>query len=76
MHVHAQLVGPAETWDLTPVWTVGAWLPADSSGAVDFPVTVPAGTRPGSWWVLVKLAYAGRIGYTESVRLTVTAAGG
>jgi uncharacterized membrane protein len=69
--VVAWLVGPVDTWDLTPQRAAGVRLEADSTGTVEFPVVVPADTRPGSWWLLVKTGYGPRIGYSESVRLTV-----
>jgi alpha-mannosidase len=71
VHAVAHLVGPVDTWDLTPQWVAGVRVDGDSRAWVDFPVAVPADTRPGSWWLLVKLMYAGRVRYTESVRLTV-----
>jgi hypothetical protein len=67
----AHLVGPVDTWPLTPVPVVEKRLDADAVERLEFPVVVPADARPGSWWLLVKLMYAGRVAYTESVRLTV-----
>jgi alpha-mannosidase len=69
--VRVWLVGPVETWPLTPVRARTARIPADDTGELQFPVAVPADTRPGSWWLLLKWAYGPRIGYSESVRLTV-----
>jgi alpha-mannosidase len=69
----AWLIGPVETWELTPQRIAGVRLDADSTGSVEFPVVVPADAQPGSWWLLVKTGYGPRIGYSESVRFTVEA---
>jgi hypothetical protein len=60
-----------DTWELTPRRAVAVRLDADRTARLDFPIVVPADARPGTWWLLVKTMYAGRVGYTESVRLTV-----
>ncbi|MEN3356236.1 MAG: hypothetical protein V7637_218, partial [Mycobacteriales bacterium] len=65
------LIGPVETWELTPQRAAGIRLDADGTGTLEFPILVPPGTRPGSWWLLVKIGYGPRIGYSEAVRLTV-----
>jgi alpha-mannosidase len=69
--VRAWLIGPVETWPLTPVRAGATRIPADDTGELQFPVLAAADTRPGSWWLLLKWAYGPRIGYSESVRLTV-----
>jgi hypothetical protein len=71
--VVAWLVGPVDTWELTPQRAAGIRLDADSTGSIEFPVLVPADARPGSWWLLVKIGYGARIGYSEAVRFTVEA---
>jgi hypothetical protein len=68
------LLGPVETWPLTPLPVADRRVGPDGVEVLDFPVVVPADARPGSWWLLVKYAWADRVGYTESVRLTVEAA--
>jgi alpha-mannosidase len=69
--IRAWLVGPVETWPLTPVRARTARIPADDTGEIQFPIAAPADTRPGSWWLLLKWAYGPRLGYSDSVRLTV-----
>jgi alpha-mannosidase len=71
VHAVAHLVGPVDTWELIPRRVAGVRLDADDTARLDFPVVVPADARPGSWWLLVKVMYAGQVGYTDSVRLTV-----
>jgi hypothetical protein len=71
VHAVAHLVGPVDTWELTPQPVSGQRLDADGTARLEFPVVAAPDTRPGSWWLLVKLMYAGRVAYTDSVRLTV-----
>jgi alpha-mannosidase len=71
VHAVAHLVGPVDTWELTPRRAAGVRIDADDTVRLDFPIVAPADARPGSWWLLVKVMYAGRVGYTDSVRLTV-----
>ncbi|WP_433207009.1 glycoside hydrolase family 38 C-terminal domain-containing protein [Dactylosporangium sp. CS-047395] len=58
------LIGPWPTWELTPVASV-------HGGAAEFPVTVPEGHPPGTWWLLARIASAGRLHYTEPITVTV-----
>jgi alpha-mannosidase len=71
--IRAWLIGPVETWPLTPLRARTARIPADDTTDLTFPITAPADTRPGSWWLLLKWAYGPRIGYSESIRLTIEA---
>jgi hypothetical protein len=66
-----QLLGPVDTWPLTPEWTVPLRLDGDGRHTVELPVVVPAGADPGSWWLLARLSGAGQVAYSDSVRLTV-----
>ncbi|MFD4691617.1 NEW3 domain-containing protein [Streptomyces sp. NPDC058463] len=70
--VQAQLISPWGTFELFPEWDKGTEVPALGAAVVRFPVTVPAGTRPGRWWAVVKLAAAGWLHYTEAVEIEVT----
>ena len=39
---------------------------------VDYAVTLPPVTRPGShWWALAKVMYFGRVQYSESAEIRV-----
>ncbi|MFE7160443.1 NEW3 domain-containing protein [Streptomyces sp. NPDC057636] len=71
VHVQAQLISPWQTFDLFPRWNTGAEVPARGEHTLSFPVSVPAGTRPGRWWAVVKLAAAGWLHYTEAVEIEV-----
>ncbi|HEX5493998.1 MAG TPA: NEW3 domain-containing protein, partial [Mycobacteriales bacterium] len=51
--------------------SVGFTLDAGRRGRVSFPVRVPSDAPAGSYWVLVKVTYAGRVAYTETVPLVV-----
>ncbi|WP_328907391.1 NEW3 domain-containing protein [Streptomyces sp. NBC_00234] len=70
--VQAQLISPWGTFELFPTWNTGTEVPAHGASVIRFPVTVPAGTRPGRWWAVVKLAAAGWLHYTEAVEIEVT----
>ncbi|HEU4572650.1 MAG TPA: glycoside hydrolase family 38 C-terminal domain-containing protein [Candidatus Limnocylindrales bacterium] len=67
----AQLLGPLETWSFTRPWSRGFSVPPAGTSSVEFDVAPPVGTRPGSWWALVKVMAFGRLLYTESVPLEV-----
>ncbi|WP_406427059.1 NEW3 domain-containing protein [Streptomyces sp. NBC_00147] len=71
VHVQAQLISPWQTFDLFPQWNTGAEIPVRGEHMLSFPVSVPAGTRPGRWWGVVKLAAAGHLHYTEAVEIEV-----
>jgi uncharacterized membrane protein len=71
VHVQAQLISPWQTFELFPHWNTGAEIQARGERTLSFPVTVPAGTRPGRWWAVVKLAAAGHLHYTEAVEIEV-----
>ncbi|MFI5910887.1 glycoside hydrolase family 38 C-terminal domain-containing protein [Dactylosporangium sp. NPDC051541] len=55
------LIGPWHTWELTPAVTA----------AGEFTVRVPDEHPPGTWWVLARIADAGRLHYTEPITVTV-----
>jgi hypothetical protein len=69
--VVAWLVGPVDTWELTPQRTTGIRLDGDDAGTIEFPIVVPPDAHPGSWWLLIKIGYGPRIAYSETVWLTV-----
>ncbi|WP_433047690.1 glycoside hydrolase family 38 C-terminal domain-containing protein [Dactylosporangium sp. CS-033363] len=60
------LIGPWHTWELTPMPSVHAGV-----APVEFPVAVPEGHPPGTWWLLARIASAGRLFYTEPITVTV-----
>jgi hypothetical protein len=39
-----------------------------------FDVRIPPTARQGTWWALVKVMYFGRVRYTESIPVIVSAA--
>jgi alpha-mannosidase len=40
---------------------------------VELPVRVPLDHRPGSWWALVRLGFAGQLHYTKPIEIEVVA---
>jgi alpha-mannosidase len=66
-----QLISPWHTWDLLPHWDTGAAIAPGEEAVVSVPVQVPIGAEPGTWWVLVKVAAAGALHYSEPIALEV-----
>jgi hypothetical protein len=69
--VQVQLVSPWQTWELFPDWNTGIEIPARGQARLRLPVRVPDNHRPGRWWALLKLAYAGQLHYTEPIEVEV-----
>jgi alpha-mannosidase len=69
-------LSPWGSWQLCPEWTRGFAVPAGGETTLEFPHRAPLDSRPGTWWGLVKLAWGGRVYYTECVPVEVTGAGG
>jgi hypothetical protein len=67
----AQLVSPFGTWEVFGDWTREFSAAPGERAELGFDVRVPPGTRPGTWWALVKIMYFGRVCYTESVPVIV-----
>ncbi|MGW4639450.1 glycoside hydrolase family 38 N-terminal domain-containing protein [Sphaerisporangium sp. NPDC004334] len=68
-----QLISPWHTFELVPEWNTGVVVPARGEARVRFDLQAPPGARPGHWWAVVKIACAGRLHYTEAVRVEVEA---
>ena len=68
-----QLISPWHTWELLPEWNTGVAVPAGGQATVSLPVVVPLESVSGSWWLLVKVAAAGRLHYSEPAELSVLA---
>ncbi|MFC4854969.1 NEW3 domain-containing protein [Actinophytocola glycyrrhizae] len=71
--LEAALVSPWGTWEFAGPRLVGAEVPAHGEAELSFDVVVPPWAAPGSWWALVRVAGAGRLLYSPSVPLEVTA---
>ena len=71
--LEAALVSPWGTWEFAGPRLTGAEVPAHGEVELAFDVVVPPWAAPGSWWALVRVAGAGRVLYSPSVRLEVTA---
>jgi uncharacterized membrane protein len=69
----AQILSPHETWPAITPWTQGFAVAPGKETTVKFAVEPPFDFRPGTWWALVKVMYFGRLTYTESVPIGVTA---
>ncbi|CAL9544649.1 hypothetical protein SUDANB95_04270 [Actinosynnema sp. ALI-1.44] len=67
----AMPVSPWGTWGFVGPYAKGFGVPAGGTGRVEFEVDVPEGTEPGTWWVMVKLMWFGRVQYTPAIPVEV-----
>ena len=72
----AQVLSPHETWGFIEPWTQGFAVGGDEEVEIDFRVAPPFDTDGGTYWALVKVMWFGRLAYTESIALHLTAAPG
>jgi alpha-mannosidase len=69
----AQLVSPFGSWAEARPWSRGFTAEPGNGVTLGFTVTVPATARLGQhWWALVKVAYFGRVRYSEPAAVTIT----
>ena len=66
-----QMVSPWHVWQLLAQWDAGADIPARGAATVRFPVRVPRGLPPGTWWAVPKIASAGFVHFAEPVTIRV-----
>src|SRR6266545_2465894 len=69
----AQLITPFGTWDLIGPWTQGFALAPGARTVLTYPIRVPRGVPPMSFWALVKVMAFGTVAYTASIPVTVDA---
>jgi hypothetical protein len=68
----AQLVSPFGSWAAIPSWTLGFSAEPGANLTLRFPVQAPAAARPGQrWWALAKVAYFGRLRYSEPAAVII-----
>ena len=63
----AQVLSPYDTWPMISPWTQGFHVAGGETTDLAFQVDVPHTCRPGSYWVLIKVMYFGRLHYTEAI---------
>jgi hypothetical protein len=69
----SQLICPFGTWETAGPWTLGFAAGPGEAILLRYPLSVPAGARPGAhWWALAKVMYFGRVHYSDCVAVTVT----
>ncbi|GII32153.1 glycoside hydrolase family 38 N-terminal domain-containing protein [Planotetraspora mira] len=71
----AQVISPWGSWDLVGPAVHSISVPAGATGELEIEVGVPLGARPGTWWVLVKCMWFGRVSYSPAVPLRVRSDG-
>ncbi|WP_102141868.1 NEW3 domain-containing protein [Mycobacterium hubeiense] len=69
--VEAHLISPWGTWEWMGPAAIGAALPARGTVELGFDVAPPVWVEPGEWWALIRIGCAGRLIYTQAVRVTV-----
>jgi alpha-mannosidase len=67
----AQIISPHETWSSVRPWTQGFTVGAGESSTLTFDIQPSFDTAPGTYWVLVKVMYFGRLHYTEAIRVAI-----
>jgi hypothetical protein len=68
-----QLLSPFGTWPAAEPWARAFTAAPGETVVLDYPVTLPPGTRPGShWWALAKVMYFGRLQYSDCAEIRVT----
>jgi alpha-mannosidase len=68
----AQLVSPFGSWTAVRSWTRGFSAGPGENLTLTFPVHAPATARPGQhWWALAKVAYFGRLRYSEPAAVII-----
>ena len=69
--VEAHLISPWGTWEWLGPNIIGADLPAHGTVDLRFDVAPPHWVEPGEWWALIRVACAGELVYSPSVKVTV-----
>ncbi len=69
--VEAHLISPWGTWEWMGPPATGVELAARSTAELGFDVAPPEWVQPGEWWALIRVAGAGRLLYSEAVKVTV-----
>ena len=69
--VEAHLISPWGTWEWMGPAATGVELAARSTVRLDFGVAPPPWVEPGDWWALIRVGAAGRLLYTEAVKVVV-----
>ena len=73
----SQLLSPYGSWPGMQGWARAFAAGPGETVLVDYAVTLPPVTRPGShWWALAKVMYFGRVQYTECAQIRVTGSPG
>jgi alpha-mannosidase len=69
--VEAHLISPWGTWEWMGPAATGAELAARSTVELGFDVAPPPWQPPGEWWALIRVGGAGRLLYSDAVKVVV-----
>jgi alpha-mannosidase len=69
--VEAHLISPWGTWEWMGPGASGVELAARGTSELSFDVAPPVWVEPGEWWALIRVAGAGQLLYSPTVRVTV-----
>ncbi|GAA0986829.1 NEW3 domain-containing protein [Acrocarpospora macrocephala] len=67
----AQVISPWGTWDLAGPGVHPIAVAAGSRDRLTVDIDVPLGARPGTWWLLVKCMWFGRVSYSPAVPMVI-----
>jgi len=70
--VRAWVLSPRPSWELVGPFSVGGVVPGQGRSPLDFTVSAPAWTTPGSWSAMVRVAAGELVRTTPVIRLEVT----
>jgi alpha-mannosidase len=69
--VEAHLISPWGTWEWMGPAAIGAELSARGTAELGFDVAPPPWVQPGEWWALIRVGGAGRLVYSQAVKVVV-----
>jgi alpha-mannosidase len=66
-----QAVSPYGTWDLVHPQTQGFSVPPGATVEVGIELAPPRHAAPGTWWLLAKIGWYGRVAYSPAISIKV-----
>jgi hypothetical protein len=66
-----QAVSPYGTWDLVRPTAQGFSVPPGETAEVGIELAPPEHAAPGTWWLLARIGWYGRVAYSPAIAITV-----